>query len=85
MLLAKKIKEMINKYKAGDIIGAREIQFDIYTLQKSMFKAPNPAPIKAALDILGLNLGGKVRLPLVDVNEDIKELIKSELRKFYNF
>jgi len=84
-VVGKKIKEMINKYKAGDIKGARGIQFDICTLQKYMFKAPNPAPIKAALDILGLNLGGKVRLPLVDINDDFKKLIKSELCKFYDF
>ena len=44
---------------------------------KALFAAPNPTPVKAALNLSGVNVGG-VRLPLVPLNNDeIKALQKA--------
>lgn len=82
-IVGRKIKEMMNKYKTGDIQGAREIQYNIFALQRLMVTAPNPSPIKASLDLLGLEIGGDVRLPLVGVCEEVKGLLRTELEKLY--
>ncbi len=46
--------------------------FEIYQPKfQALFMKPNPVPLKVALNKLGFNVGG-VRLPLVDMSEELK-------------
>uniref|UniRef100_UPI001CCE0B4D dihydrodipicolinate synthase family protein n=1 Tax=Escherichia coli TaxID=562 RepID=UPI001CCE0B4D len=36
---------------------------------KALFAAPNPSPVKAALNLKGIQVGG-VRLPMIPLNEE---------------
>jgi 4-hydroxy-tetrahydrodipicolinate synthase len=62
-------KEMVRRYRDGDVDGARALNeemrpaFDLLKIQT------NPIPIKAAMNLLGHELGG-YRLPMVDPTED---------------
>ncbi|QVK19587.1 4-hydroxy-tetrahydrodipicolinate synthase [Mycoplasmatota bacterium] len=54
--------------------------FNIYYPKfEALFIKPNPVPLKAALNHLGFNVGS-VRLPLVDMSEEIKNELYSILR-----
>jgi 4-hydroxy-tetrahydrodipicolinate synthase len=61
-------KEMVRRYRAGDVDGARALNeamapaFDLLRIQT------NPIPIKTALNLLGHGVGG-FRLPMVDATE----------------
>jgi 4-hydroxy-tetrahydrodipicolinate synthase len=45
---------------------------------KALFAAPSPAPVKAALNLRGINVG-EVRLPLVPLNEEEKQALQKIL------
>lgn len=45
---------------------------------KELFKAPNPAPVKTALQLRGLDVGS-VRLPLVPLTEDERLSLSSTI------
>ena len=65
-IIPKQMHDMVAKYLTGDNKGATEIQLKILDLINSLFIEVNPMPIKAAMNIMGMNVG-KCRLPLVDV------------------
>lgn len=75
-IIGNEMKEMTTLFKTGQIRDAAEMHQQLLPLMKALFSAPNPTPVKAALNLLGLNVGG-VRLPLLPLNqEEIKNLKK---------
>ena len=73
--------EMINKYFNKENKEAENMQIEISNLIELLFKEVNPIPIKAALDMLGFEVGNP-RLPLIECSESLKEKIKSEISRF---
>lgn len=73
-LIGTEIKEMIVKFKQGDVKAAADIHAKCYPLFKNLFIAPNPTPLKAALEAWGI-IENRVRLPLVTISEQEKETI----------
>jgi 4-hydroxy-tetrahydrodipicolinate synthase len=67
-LMGKQYKKMADLILANRIHEAAVIHRKLVPLVNAMFSAPNPAPVKYALNKLGLNVG-KPRLPLVEVSE----------------
>ena len=82
-LIGNEIKEMITKFKSGDVNEAASIQHSCYTLFKALFMAPNPIPVKAALEKTGI-ISDYVRKPLVRMTEQEKEKLYSILAKYEN-
>jgi 4-hydroxy-tetrahydrodipicolinate synthase len=62
------MKEVYEAAHAGDTERARALDAELEDLYTTLFIAPPPATVKAALHELGFELGG-VRLPLVEVDE----------------
>lgn len=63
--------EMSKMYAAvdrGDWQAAAKIQQDLTPKMKALFMYPSPAPVKAALNHLGYQVGGS-RLPILALNE----------------
>ncbi len=60
--------DMVMKYLNGDIKGATQLQLKSIPLVKQLFCEVNPIPVKAALNIMGFNVGG-YRKPLVEMDE----------------
>ncbi len=73
-------KEMVRRYREGDFDGARRLNdemapaFDLLKIQT------NPIAIKAALNLLGHEVGG-YRLPMVDPTEEELEQVRACLER----
>ena len=63
------VKEMVRLYKQGDHVEARRLNEATEPAYELLKVQANPIAIKAALNILGHEVGG-LRLPLVEANED---------------
>jgi 4-hydroxy-tetrahydrodipicolinate synthase len=63
------VKEQIHRFRAGDVEGARELDRELAPVYDLLNVTTNPIGIKAAMNLLGHELGGH-RLPLVDASED---------------
>ena len=62
------VKEMIRRFRAGDEAGARQIDEELAPAYELLTVQTNPIAIKAALNLLGHEVGG-LRLPLVEADE----------------
>ncbi|AZU60340.1 4-hydroxy-tetrahydrodipicolinate synthase [Neobacillus mesonae] len=77
-IIGNEMQEMINQFRSGDIQGAAEAHRRLLPIMKGLFAAPNPTPVKAALNMMGVPVGG-VRLPLVELNEEEEQALQSLL------
>lgn len=73
--------EICQKWFDGDVKGAREAQFKAYPLIKALFAEVNPIPVKAALNLMGKNVGS-LRLPMTEATDSTKALLKDEMTKY---
>jgi 4-hydroxy-tetrahydrodipicolinate synthase len=67
-LAGERMKEVFEAARAGDAARAQALDAELEDLYTTLFIAPPPATVKAALAELGFELGG-VRLPLVEVDD----------------
>jgi 4-hydroxy-tetrahydrodipicolinate synthase len=74
------VKEMIRLYKQGDHVEARRLNEAMGPAYELLKVQSNPIAIKAALNILGHDVGG-LRLPLVDANEEEKDRVRDCLER----
>ena len=74
------VKEMVTRFRAGDADAAKKIDEEIAPSIEILRVAPNPIAIKAALQMVGHDVGG-LRLPLVEANEAEKALIRDCLER----
>jgi 4-hydroxy-tetrahydrodipicolinate synthase len=79
-IVGREIKAMITAFFAGDLTRARELHLRLLPVFKAMFIATNPTPVKAAVNMLGINVGD-VRLPLVAPGAADLEKIRGEMRR----
>lgn len=77
-VVGQKMKEMINAFTAGNITMATKLHLELFPVFKAMFVTTNPVPVKAALSLLGWQVGPP-RLPLVEANDTEKETLKKVL------
>jgi 4-hydroxy-tetrahydrodipicolinate synthase len=74
------VKEMVNRYRAGDVEGARTLDEELRPSIDLLRVAPNPISIKCALNLLGHDVGG-LRLPLVEADEDEQAAVRGCLER----
>ncbi|MEA1962160.1 MAG: 4-hydroxy-tetrahydrodipicolinate synthase [Bacillota bacterium] len=74
-LIPRDFHEMTARYLAGDVEEARKIQLRALNLIKAIFIEVSPIPIKAALNLIGMNVGIG-RMPLVEMGEENLEVLK---------
>ena len=74
------VKELITRYRAGDVEGARRLDEALRPSIELLRAAPNPIAIKAALNLLGHEVGGH-RLPLVEATADEREAVRGCLER----
>jgi 4-hydroxy-tetrahydrodipicolinate synthase len=73
-------KEMVRRYKDGDVDAARGLNEEMAPAYDLLKVASNPIAIKAALNLLGHEVGG-YRLPMVDPTEQELEQIRACLER----
>ncbi len=72
---------IVNDFQNGNIKSAINAQIKAIPLVKALFSEVNPIPVKAALNMLGYNVG-TLRLPLIEMTHFGKENLKRELLTF---
>lgn len=68
-IIGNEMQEMITSYKNGDANKSAEWHRRLLPLMRELFAAPSPVPVKTALQMQGLDVGG-VRLPLIPLTEE---------------
>jgi 4-hydroxy-tetrahydrodipicolinate synthase len=68
-IVGRQVKEMIRRFRDGDREGARALDEEVRPALEILKVVVNPIAIKAALNLLGHDVGG-VRLPLVEATDD---------------
>ncbi len=77
-LLPTELHNLCQNYWVGNIKTARDAQIKYMGLIKALFCDVNPAPIKTAMNLMGLN-AGPCRLPLYPLNENNFSFLKEKL------
>ncbi|WP_156289116.1 4-hydroxy-tetrahydrodipicolinate synthase [Oceanobacillus salinisoli] len=79
-IIGKEMKKMIDYFFQGDIKAAAELHRKLLPIMNGLFTSPSPAPVKAALQLKNMDVGG-VRLPLVPLTEIEKEKLNELIEK----
>lgn len=75
-IIPEQMHNIVSSYLDKDVETSRDIQLNYIALMNSLFCEVNPIPVKAAMNLLGMNVGG-LRKPLTDLEvENIKILEK---------
>jgi 4-hydroxy-tetrahydrodipicolinate synthase len=77
-VIGNEMQDMMTKYKTGQLEEAATAHRRLLPLMKGLFAAPNPTPVKAALNMTGISVGD-VRLPLVPLTEQEKNTLEKLL------
>jgi len=75
-VVGSQMKAMIDAFLAGNVDESARLHRKLLPIFKGLFLFPSPAPVKYALQLHGQHVGG-VRLPLADLNEEEKKVIRS--------
>ena len=67
-----------DRFDAGDLDGAREIDASLQPIYDALAVTTNPMPLKAALQMLGI-CSERMRLPMVPLDEGQREVVRSAL------
>ncbi len=74
------VKELITRFREGDLDGARRLEQETAPALEILKVQANPIAIKAALNLLGHNVGG-LRLPLVEATGEETAQVRSCLER----
>ena len=77
-VLVSELAAIFQAVEQGDWVSAREIHFRIMPVVRVLFSEPNPGPMKAALDLMGI-LGPEVRLPMMAATPACVANVRREL------
>ncbi|GAE87554.1 4-hydroxy-tetrahydrodipicolinate synthase [Acetivibrio straminisolvens] len=80
-IIPKKTHELVASFLDGNIEESRKIQLDLLNLVKALFIEVSPIPVKAAMNLMGMEVG-KCRLPLTDMSEKNFDTLKQTLKDY---
>jgi 4-hydroxy-tetrahydrodipicolinate synthase len=76
----KKVADVYNAWVEGDVKRALDLHYELMPLNDVLFKDTNPAPLKAALGIMG-KIYPKLRLPMdlpsPELQQEIRQVLES--------
>ena len=77
-ILPKETHDIVEKYLSGDVEESRKLQLSLNELVNSLFIEVNPIPVKAAMNLMGME-AGELRLPLTDISEQNLEVLRKNM------
>ncbi|WP_419957430.1 4-hydroxy-tetrahydrodipicolinate synthase [Psychrobacillus psychrotolerans] len=77
-IIGNEMQAMIAKFNNGNVREAAMDHRRLLPVMKALFAAPNPTPVKTALNLKGVPVGG-VRLPMVPLNAEELTTLKEVL------
>lgn len=80
-IIPKQTHDLVAKFLENDILKSRKIQLELLELINTLFIEVSPTPVKAAMNLMGMNVG-KCRMPLVDMSEKNYAILKNVLIKY---
>lgn len=81
-IIPKDVSNMVHYYLDGNYHKALDLQLKTLPLTNALFSETNPIPIKTALNMMDFDVGSP-RLPLVDMSQTGKGLLKKELENYF--
>jgi 4-hydroxy-tetrahydrodipicolinate synthase len=79
-IVGSEMREMIDSFVSKDTEKAKDIHLELLNIFKNLFIIANPIPVKAALNMVGVNVGG-LRLPLTEAREKVLNVIREDLEE----
>jgi 4-hydroxy-tetrahydrodipicolinate synthase len=79
-VVGSRVKELVRLWKSGDHDAARALDRELQPSIELLRVVTNPIAIKAALNLLGHDVGGH-RLPLVEATDDERERVRACLER----
>lgn len=73
--------EICQKFFDGDVKGSAQMQLDAIPLISALFSEVNPIPVKAAMNMMGKEVG-PLRLPLTEMEDAHKEVLKQAMKAY---
>ena len=73
--------DMVMSFLSGDIKTAAKMQTGCINLCKNLFSEVNPIPVKAALNMMGLN-AGSYRPPLIEMEKANYDKLEDAMKRF---
>ena len=80
-IVPEKIAAMWDLFESGDYNKAREIHYQLISLNNSMFLETNPIPVKTALGLMG-KISSEMRLPLSPMSKNNLEKLKKVMANY---
>lgn len=81
-VIGNEMQEMLSALENGDAKKAANLHGKVVPVMKACFMAPSPTPVKTALQMKGLDVGG-VRLPLIPLTADERTKLSDALNSLY--
>lgn len=75
-----KTREMTHAFLEGNVQKAMDMQLDYLPLINDFFIEVNPVPIKEAMNMAGMGVGG-FRMPLCEMSDANREILRAEMKK----
>lgn len=75
-VIGPEMQAMVGAFLEGDIAKAAQMHQELLPVMTALFAAPNPVPVKTALQLKGIDVGS-VRLPLVPLTEEERTKLAS--------
>ncbi len=79
-VIPKQTHDMVQYCLDNNFAEATKLQIDYLDLINSLFLEVNPIPVKAAVNMMGVN-AGPCRLPLVEMSDEHKAVLRASLEK----
>ncbi|WP_339227761.1 4-hydroxy-tetrahydrodipicolinate synthase [Oceanobacillus sp. FSL K6-2867] len=79
-VIGNEMQSMVQQFKNGQVHEAAALHRKLLPIMNGLFAAPSPSPVKAALQLKGIETGG-VRLPLVPLTDEEMNKLKLLLDK----
>ncbi len=76
--MPKETHDMVFSYINGDTAAATKLQLDLLDFINDLFIEVNPIPVKEAMNLMGMNVGG-YRLPLCEMADGNREKLKKSM------
>src|SRR5699024_6630074 len=73
--------DLVMSYLEGDVQKSCEMQLKALPLVRALFSEVNPIPVKAAMNLMGKEVG-PLRMPLTEMEEEHKEALKQAMIDF---
>lgn len=80
-VIPKETHDICEKFFQGDIAGSRKLQLDTLELTNALFCEVNPIPVKAAMNMMGKEVG-PLRAPLTEMEPQNKARLAKAMNEF---